>query len=366
MKKEVTFRQMAYLFLLVSLSPILRQIPNAVAQESGRSGYIAVLWSLIVILPLTGLILYMIKKFPGLNIYEIMKELVGVVLAKIIILGYLIWIFISLVIKVSMYSHTLQFTLMTKTRADVFYVVLILLVFYALAKGVKTVFRFAEFSLNTLLLILVIIFICAIPSIRSDYLLPVSTVNIKSTVVASKNVVALGGNIIIALFFADRYRIHVTKPQKRTFWFAAVAFVVIAFLITYFTLGITGAELTTVLPFPFYTTVKSISLFNIFERFEVVITLICILSDFIAVCMYSILLIRCIYWIFNLQDYGYLAVPLTVIIYYTTFYMSSTQFEINFFYRSIVIYLNIIFQYIIPVVLGLFLLIKRKKIVQQF
>lgn len=366
MNREVTLRQITFMYLFISISTILRQVPETLAEEAGRSGYLSPLWSIIATIPLTAIVILLIRSYPGLNIYEIMVQLLGKFLSKIIILAYLLWILLAITAKVTIYSLTLQFTMMPKTRSDFFMVILILLVFYALIRGMKTIFRFAELTLATILLLFAFMFICAIGRIRSDYLLPVSTINLKETILASRHVIAVGGNIIIALFFADKFGINVTKEQIRKLWFGIITFTALAFIITLFTFGISGATLTKNLPFPFYITVKSISFFNIFERFEILVTLICILSDFISICVFAILLLRCFQWLFNLEECNFLYVPLTIIIYYLTYYISSTQFEFNYLYRIVIINLNLIFEYAIPILLAILCLIRRKEIRKQY
>ncbi len=366
MNREVTLRQVTFMYLFISISSILRQIPNALALEAGKSGYLSPLWSILATVPLTAIVILLIKSYPGLNFYEIMVHLLGKLLSKIIIFIYLLWILLGITAKVTAYSLTLQFTLMPKSRADFFMVILAILVFYALLHGIKTIFRFSELILTTILILFAIIFICAIGRIRSDYLLPVSTIHLTNTIFASKHVIAVGGNIVIALFFADKFGISVTKEQIRKLWFGIITFTVLSFIITLFTFGISGTSLTKNLPFPFYIAVKSISFFNIFERFEVLVTLICVISDFIAICVFAILLSRCFVWLFNLKESGFLYVPLTIIIFYLTYYISSTQFEFNYLYKNILVNLNLIFEYAVPFILAFLCLIKRKSIKKQY
>lgn len=366
MNREVTLRQITFMYLFISISTILRQVPEALASEAGRSGYLSPIWSIAATVPLTAIIILLIKSFPGLNIYEIMVQLIGKFLSKLIILGYLLWIILAVTAKVTAYSLTLEYTLMPRTRSDFFMTVMILLVLYALLHGVKTIFRFSELTLGTVLILFAILFICALSRVRTDYLLPISLVNFKETVLASKNVIAVGGNIVIVLFFADKFGILVTKQQLRRLWLGILIFTALTFLITILTFGISGTALTKSLPFPFYITVKSISFFNIFERFEVLVTLICILSDFVAICIFSILLQRCFEWLFHLEQSSFLFLPLAIIIYYLTYYLSSTQFEFNYLYRILLVNLNLIFEYVFPFFLGFICLIKRKKITKQY
>jgi hypothetical protein len=55
-----------------------------------------------------------------------------------------------------------------------------------------------------------------------------------------------------------------------------------------------------------------------------------------------------------------------MIIFYLTYYISSTQFEYNYLYKYILVNLNLIFQYVIPLLLAFLCLIKRKKIKKQY
>ncbi len=366
MSKEVTLRQITFMYVFISVATILRQIPQELATGAGRSGYWSPLWSVVATVPLTAIVILLIKNFPGLNFYEIMVQLLGKFLAKVIILIYLFYLIIALTAKVSAYSLTLQFTLMPKTKADFFMVVMIILVYYALIRGIKTIFRFSELTLSTFLIILAIMFICAISRIRSDYLLPVSTIHLKSTIISSKYVIAVGGNIVLALFFADKFGIALEKRHLRKLWFGLLTFTILAFIITLFTFGISGTSLTKDLPFPFYITVKSISFFNIFERFEVIVTLMCILSDFISICIFSILILRCFTWLFELEECNYLYTPLTVVIFYLTYYLSSTQFEFNYLYETVIVNLNLIFQYLFPLLLAILCWVNKKKIRRQY
>ncbi len=366
MKRDVTMRQITFMYLFISVSTILRQVPQALAKEAGSSAYLSPLWSLIATIPLIGIIIYLMKAYPGLNFYEIMVQLLGKFVAKILILAYLLWLLLATTAKVTSYSLTLQFTLMPRTRSDFFMVIMMILVFYALLRGVKTVFRFSEVTLGTVLVIFAILFICAVSRLRYDYLLPVSTVHMMKTVLAAKNVAAVGGNIIIALFFGDKLGITVTKEQFHRLWFGVITFTALAFVIVLFTFGISGPSLTASLPFPFYITVKSISFFNIFERFEVLVTLICIMSDFAAISIFVVLLHRCFEWLFKLEHSEYLCIPLGIILFYATYYLSSTQFEFNYLYQKVLVNLNLVFEYAVPLLLTLVCLLRGKKIKEQY
>ena len=362
MNNQLTVRQVVYTYLFISISPVLRQIPSALAMDAGKSGYLSPVWSVLLLIPLVYAILLLIRSFPGLNLYEVMVQLGGRVLAKLVIFLYMLWTLLLLSAKLNIYALTLQFTLMPKTGNGLFMQVMLILVFYALYKGGKAVFRFSELSLGPVFLVIAIFCVCALAKVRTDYLLPVTILNLADTITASRHVLAAGGNIITALFFADRLEIYLSGRQVKKLWTGAASFIILSLIVTILTFGITGASLAAKLPFPFYITVKSISFFNILERFEVIVTLICMLSDYAAICVMFLVLSRLIRWLFALSQERFLFVPLAVVVYYLSFFTSSTQFEHDFLYRNVIVNLNMVFQYFLPMFFGFICLFKRKNI----
>lgn len=366
MNKPLSIRQAVLMYLFISISPVLRQIPSALAKEAGRSGYISPIWATFPVLILTAIIILLINSYPGLNLYEITVQLTGKVFAKFIMIFYLIWAILYLTGILNAYALSLQFTLMPKTGSDFFIQVMIILAIYALYKTAKTIFRFSEFALGPVFAFIGILFICALNRLRTDYLIPVSAINLPNTLKASINVTAVGGNIFLILFFADRFGLSVTKKHLRKFWTGALIFILLNLVITIFTYGITGAPLTANLPFPFYITVKSITFFNIFERFEVLVTLVCILSDYVSVCIMFIIVLHIIRWLFGIEEKEFLIIPVAMVVYYLTFLVSRTQFEYDFFYKHVIVNLNLIFLYILPLFICFLCLLKRKYIRKQY
>ena len=147
MNNKLTVRQVVYTYLFISISPVLRQIPSALAMDAGKSGYLSPVWSVLLLIPLVYAILLLIRSFPGLNLYEVMVQLGGRVLAKLVIFLYMLWTLLLLSAKLNIYALTLQFTLMPKTGNGLFMQVMLILVFYALYKGGRPSFGSPSYRL---------------------------------------------------------------------------------------------------------------------------------------------------------------------------------------------------------------------------
>ena len=57
--------------------------------------------------------------------------------------------------------------------------------------------------------------------VRTDYLLPVTVLNLADTITASRHVLQVRRNIITALFFADRLEIYLSGRQVKKLWTGA-------------------------------------------------------------------------------------------------------------------------------------------------
>lgn len=359
--REITFRQALYLFIFVSLAQVLRGLPSALVNEVGNAGYMSILIAVFPLLVLAGIIILLLKTYPEQNFFEILEKILGRFLAKVLVLLYIIWALTSAVLIMNQYTLTLQSTLMPYTKSNYFIIVMIILVFYAVHKGMKTIFRISELTLLPILLFLIIMILFGIPKFDPSNLVPIYVEEPESALFAAKYVYTIGGNLILLLFFADKYKdFKKYQDKSRTKLFLSVGlYSLIALVITVSTIAINGAQLTSKLPYSFFMTIKRISIFKVFERFETFITLITALSDFVAISIFVVIIIRCMKWLFNMEHVAYLELPIAAVVYYLTYYLSDTQFELDYFYNNIYIPMNIIYQYLLPIFIILIFFIRR-------
>lgn len=351
MNENVTLRQLVFMFLLISIAPIARQIPNRAAAIAGSSGYLSCILSFIVLMILAVGILVLIKAFPGLNLYEMLTKICGTFLAKIIIFFYLLWFLISAVVKINVYSVMLQSSLMPSMKTRFLILLMMLMVWYGFSKGAKTILRFSEFVLVPILFFALLLMIFSIPKVELYNLLPITIFDMRENALASISVLSIGGNLILLLFFANfiKYNMHFSK-MKRKVYFAVGSFSIIAFIACVITIGINGAGLSAKLSYPLFMTIKSVSVLNAVERMESWITLICIFSDFTAISIFAILMIRCMEFLFGKKHNSYYKIVLGVFAVIILVYLDATQFELDYFYQHILVYGNLIFQFAIPCV----------------
>lgn len=300
--------------------------------------------------------------FPGQNIYEIIQTLCGTFIAKVIILCYLLWILASAVMKMSMYTIMLQSTLMPSMKAGFIILVMIMLVVYGFSKGAKTLLRFSEFVLLPILFFVLLLIFCSLTKVEYVNLLPWLEEGIEPVLEASVSVFTIGGNLILILFFTKTVENKTSDPPiwKRIL-LASVTFSSIALIVTVITIGINGAKLTAKLTYPLFTTIKSVSILNSFERLESFITLICMFSDFVSLSIYAVIIMYCLQWVFGKKYTHFYKILLGCLAVGFLLFINIPQYKIDDFYSNVIIYGNVIFQYLFPMIFYALSFIRKPK-----
>lgn len=320
-----------------------------------------------------------LKTYPNKNLYDVLKALFGTVIAKGIILLYAIWAYLFVIVKVGAYSVTLQATLMPSIHPGILITILFLLVIYTLTKNTRTIFRFAEFLYQPILVFLAIMFLFALPNMDFYELVPVSISNLEENLYTVPDICSIGGNLVLVLFFSKKliYSGNMKNITKRVLN-TVVVFSIISILSIVLSVAINGATITSKLSYPMFQAIKNVSILNTFERFDSLMTMIAVLSDFVGIYIFLQMIMLCLGWIFSYQSNeendvyhvntdshvmnNSLKVYGAVLFFIACVYIllrNITQYEFETYYREIQVYLNIIFQFVVPILLGVICLVKQ-------
>ena len=361
MDTKLTIRQIYFLFLFISISSIFNYIPNTAAYYAGGSGFISVIYAGGILLVFSMLVLQIIKCYPNKNFYEIIGHLFGTPVAKVVFFLYGLWAFANLCMKIGAYSVTLQATLMPSIQTGILITVLFLLVIYALTKNNKTIFRVAEFSYQPIFFFLFLLFLFALPSLDYVELIPVTLYDLENNLGALPMICSISGNIFIILFFCGKIAGNQDYSYIRGRTLNTVfVFTMISMLSTIVAIGLNGALTTANLAFPIFQSVKTISILHTFERFDSFITLIGVMSDFVAIMTFLIIFMKCLEWVFGCKKPK---IAGAIFLFLATTYLmirNYTQYEFNQLMTQYLMYINLIFQYLLPACLGLLCLVHTR------
>ncbi|HCL00936.1 MAG TPA: hypothetical protein DHW61_00680 [Lachnoclostridium phytofermentans] len=402
MENKVTLRQITYTFLLLSITPIFSRLPSLLAPSGDSTGYVAVLYYGVIGCVFAWLMYQVLYVYRGYSLLEVLSDLVGVVIAKFILLVYAVWSLLVILFKIGSYSTLLQTTLLPTISADILLGFLFLLCVYAFSKGSKTILRFSEFLFLPAVIFLGILFLFAVPSFHTEYLKTISISSLTDNLRRIPSIASIGGNLMLLLFFLGniergpelphnikannahdtRYKQKRHKTFQSRLYRCILLFTLLCFASILLSLCINGPKLTENFTYPIYQSVKGVSILSTFERFDAFITLICIVSDFTAVCVFALISVTCFSFVFEKKEQEQpnedsnapldivspsrkttlllgLGAPLVLVCCCYIYLRKITQYELDEFFLSYMMPINLIFQYVLPTLLGIVCFIKR-------
>lgn len=354
MKDQISIRQFVFLFIFTSITPLFTYVPQMAAKHAGNSGYLGAAYYGILLFLFAALLIQIIKVYPHQSFSAILSNLIGNVLTRILFFLYGIWAFAFLIYKTSSYTLLLQSTLMTDGKNYIILFALFFLVIYAAFKGPKTIFRVAELLYGPLILLLILLALFTLPNINKDFLVPITTEHFRLNLKNIPVLAPIGGNLFFLLFFLgpissmNRYPVIRKRILQSVFLF---------FLISYFTIfltiGIAGATLTSEYGYSFFQAIKCITFLSSFERFDALLTLVTVISDFITITFYLIIVMKCFALAFHIENTKEIAVVALTLACTLSIVMDLSQYDLEHGFRTFIERISMVFQYIIPIFLGL-------------
>lgn len=401
MDNKVTLRQFTYTFLLLSITPIFSRLPGLLTPSGDSTGYVTVVYYAVIGCVFAWLMYQIIYAYEGCTLLEILSDLIGSFFAKVVLLIYGIWCILVLLFKIASYTILLQTTLLPTISGEILLGFLFLLCVYAFSKGSKTILRFAEFVFLPALFFLGILFLFAVPSFHTEYLQTITVSDLVDNLKRIPSIASVGGNLMLLLFFMGcierkpelptdikaNYVPNAKKPQKKhTFqsrlYRCILQFTLLCFAAVLLSLCINGPKLTEDFTYPIYQSVKGVSILSTFERFDAFITLVCIVSDFAAVCVFALISVTCFSFVFQKKEQKQqegegdapldvvspsrqttlllcLGAPLVLICCCYVYLKEITQYQLDQFFLSYMMPINLAFQYVLPSLLGIVCFFKR-------
>lgn len=143
---EITNRQMVFSLVSILIGISVLGIPRLVAEDAQQDGWIAVILGALPTLPAIILMIYLFRRFPGQNFYQVCSSVLGKYIGKIPIFIYIIYgiFFCSTILRV--FADLLSTYTLPKTPRYIKMLLVLAVILYITQGGIKTVARFNELS----------------------------------------------------------------------------------------------------------------------------------------------------------------------------------------------------------------------------
>lgn len=283
MKNHYNHRQLFSLALLIMLVPALRLSPSMTTQLAGRASWLSPIFSLPFILAwLCFLYKLMAQRKKDEALPQLMYRLLGKRLGLAAVFIQFLWL--SLYSSFVLRSGADRFivTIYPHTSAAVFSVSMGILGLIASLMSARTLVRTAGIIRPLIIGALIVILFFSFFNVDIDNLLPVTSGELPSVVLASVLPfdIVVGSAYSVSFFTAS---LGGEKLKPGTLFLYAGACVLLIFLLSISIIGSFGAELCSRLSRPFFVLVRNLVFFNSIERVEAMVVMLWIFPDFLLI-----------------------------------------------------------------------------------
>ncbi|MDP4177668.1 MAG: endospore germination permease [Bacillota bacterium] len=362
MENSITNRQISFMIYTIIVGYGVINIPKDAAEIAGTGSWVTILILTIVFMMVTYIITYLQYVYKDKTLFEYGQQLVGKFITYVLIIILAIYFFIYFTMIVRIYSETIVLIMLFKTPEIYLCLLLYIVVFYALIKGINVIARLCEVYglINILGFILV----------NSLLISKGRLVNIRPLFVTADLMTYLKGAVNIILPFLGMealFFIPINKTNNKSIFrytVMMIAFIGILYIYIVETIiSIIGVESVINLKTAFFTVVRGIDINSLefLRRLDGVCVIYFTMNVICGVSLWGYGTITFTNKIFNKIKYKYIAIIVTIIGFIVS-QLPKTKFQAEFIlkYNSYVGFLIVI---VIPIIL--FVITKVKKYDKQ-
>lgn len=345
-KNKITMRQLYIIFMVSTLSPAIRLFPTLCAKLGKVAGWTAPILSAVPLLLLCMILGAMFKKKNITNLSDVFNLSLGKILGKTLLTCYLLWSMILYFLYIRYYGERLLSTIFPNTDIR-FFIFSMMIIVYMAARGRIEVFaRYTELTFLMFTVVFVVFFILLISNVKMSNLLPITYYDILPVAKATYPVLGIWGYITLLLFLGEHVidKHQIKKQSKKVVIFLTV----MTTFILLFVIGSMGYTVTQRMEIPFFNATKLITVMETLDRLESVLLSVWVISDFIVITMFAIIIANMTKSLFNVSESRYFASPIVLLGYFGSQFLVSNRFEFALFSSTMGLPVNIIICFVIP------------------
>lgn len=272
-------RQFGILLWAMMVSPLIRQVPGAMTASAGRGVWLSALISLPAA-ALFGVFLgaFLKTRGPGEGMGELLCRCLGQPLGRIAAGVFTLWLsfYAGFVLRAG--ADRFVSAVYPESPTWLFMAVMLLLCLPAGLGRLKTLARCAQIVAPALGILFAVVFIFCFQNMEADNLWPLRPEDLAG---AGEGALPLLTTLSVGAYLA--FSAGDTEPGNlhKSFAVPLLCLAVLGLGLCVATVGTFGAELTEQMNYPFFVMIRSIRIFNIFERIEALVVAQWVATDFL-------------------------------------------------------------------------------------
>lgn len=318
--------------------------------EAKQDVWIALLVAMLMAVPVLSVYARLLSIFPGKGLYEILDNVFGKVLGKIVALPFIWFAFHLGSLVIRNFTEFIRIVSIPETPQYIIAIFMTLLCIWAVRAGIEVIGRWTSIILPVLIIVILAVTLLFAPLIDFKNYKPVLYDGLKPVLSSAFSVFTFPfAETVIFTMILNNLKKNCSS-YKVYYWSLLIGGLIIL-LVSVRTLLALGVANVSILNFPSYASVRLINIGDFLQRVEVLVTMVFLFGGFVKVnmCLYAVS--SGIAKLLNISNYrqivaptGLLMMTLSIIIYRNTMEMFEWASKIYKYYA-------IPFEVILPLII---------------
>ncbi|QEK11525.1 GerAB/ArcD/ProY family transporter [Crassaminicella thermophila] len=347
---------------IISLFIIGSSIVLTIAGEAKKDIWIAIILSILTALPIVLVHARLLVLFPKRDLYDVLELVFGKLIGRGISILFVSFSFFlgGLVLRV---FCDFIFTVSFQETPEIIPMLFIGgLCIWAAKEGIEIIGRWAEFFLIGTIVSIFIVSLLAMHKMNINNIRPILYEGIKPVVEGAFHafIFPFTQTIVFTTFFSSLKNKSIYKVYIVSLLIGG-GVLYISSVTNILTLGINTVESVY---FPTYTTASRLTLGNVVEGLEVVISVTLLIGGFMKVCICLLSTCNGIAKIFGLNDYRLMVTPIGLLIINLSYFIHDNVMEKAEFASDIYPIYAFPFQVVLPIIILIVAEIKKNRLIK--
>lgn len=346
---KISIRQMYIVFFIGVCSSLIRILPTQLKMVTDGTVWISPIINFGLFTLLVFMINSIFKNKPDSSLAEIMDEVFGNIVSKILLSIYVIYFILQASIYLRYFGERLVSTLYGYVNITFFMSILLIFIFFIVKNSIENLARFVEVFFYIFITMIILIAILAIPDIKlTNFSIP----NLSNIANSFKTIPIISGIFSYITFTMFLGKSISRKEEIKKYGIrVAVLFLLFSLIIIFVTIGSFGHSLSQHLSLPFFSEIKNISIFKTIERVESVFITMWVVTDVAIISMFIYISSTVCAHIVKAKNIKYISTPIIFLIYILAISVANSVFELDKFSETIMPIFNFSLGFILPILL---------------
>ncbi|WP_167670206.1 GerAB/ArcD/ProY family transporter [Paenibacillus tianmuensis] len=271
-KEQISPRQFTILVALYTMGDAILYLPAHFTVDAERDVWIASILSVLQMLAVAFLYARLAVRYPGVPFLDYMESVPGRWVGKVLLLYFAAFCFIDVCLLLMEVGDFMSSQVFPRTPVYVILALFMFILVIAVRLGVEATARTSEIVFPGIVVLFLLMMIALSPNIDLDHVQPVLARGFFPVVKASRVLVSFYLDAFVLLLFFPL--VQEPKAAVRSLYTGTVIGGGSIILISTIAILVLGADTVLRNAYPTYRLAKKISIVNILERFEIVVTVI--------------------------------------------------------------------------------------------